>query len=434
MAASKAELWTQIANAAKIEDEHFKFCTENSPNLLDLMDTLQQSYEGDHIGSTNQQYTQMLSSLNQVAGSSTRMNALIIEAAQLGYDSISTQVSSAIDDIRSGMNAASETVRYRNWTFGSVSAGGGNNGDSTIYRLTKDKYDQDIESGNYTGGSVKIRIVNDKNMGQDSGREQAIIYGSGKIPTSNLDKIALGTAPAGQATITALRASDGLLNNASFDTYAETPADEDDFDSWKITSYSDATQNTSVYYRKQDGQTTGSSCEFTDNNDIEQHITDARARIDATKPVFLIVRYYTKTSCDGVLTVRLGSKTTQVADLTAVAATTWHEVILGNANNDGWYDAFKEDDSDKGFRVKISLSSNTTGELLIDEVILAQPTEYNKLWYMMPAGSDGNDMLSGDYWTFADTVANTGRIQATIARLYGKHFCHATSGETYADA
>jgi hypothetical protein len=44
------------------------------------------------------------------------------------------------------------------------------------------------------------------------------------------------------------------------------------------------------------------------------------------------------------------------------------------------------------------------------------------------------DFLKEDYFTFTDSVANTGRNQYWISRIYDKYLPHASSGETYADA
>jgi hypothetical protein len=44
------------------------------------------------------------------------------------------------------------------------------------------------------------------------------------------------------------------------------------------------------------------------------------------------------------------------------------------------------------------------------------------------------DFLKGDNWDWTDTVANTGRIQTTIARLYRKYLPYTAGTPTYADA
>lgn len=430
MSASKSELWDQLAKAIKILDETFKYAGQSATNFLGLLDTLQQAYEGDHIGTTNAQFVSLRSQLNSICGVSTPLDALLVELARIGYSSLATTGSTALDDIAKGMNGATETVKNRAWTYGSIAAGVGNTGTGTIYRLTTDKYGGTIETGAFPGGIVKAEITGDKNTGRQSGTEQASLNGSGVIPT---DYLYLGTCPASSTTLTAYRAQDGILSNPNFSTYT------DDGSNVTATSWTfDATTKTtkldvdvSNYYRKQSDGSAGVTIKFMDNNAATQYVTSASSSIDTTKPCFLIVRYYRYSTCDGTLTIRLGSKTEAVT-LSSVSDTTWLDLVLGVSDSDGWYDNFKEDSGGLGARIKIELTSRTTGALGIGEVILAQPVQYDGKWYLMTAGR--TDFIKGDSFTFTDSVSNTGRIQTTLARLYGKHLPHTSGSPTYADA
>lgn len=118
--------------------------------------------------------------------------------------------------------------------------------------------------------------------------------------------------------------------------------------------------------------------------------------------------------------------------MSSVADTTWLDVVIGTSGSDGWYDNFKEDSSNSGVRVQISLASRTTGSLGLGEIILAQPNIYDGKYYLLTAGR--TDFLRGDYFTITDSVANTGRIQTTLARLFNFQFPHTSGAPTYADA
>lgn len=430
MSASKAELWTQLKNAVKIEDELFKAIISNTPNFLSLIDTLQQSYEGDHIGTTDANFASMRSSLSSLMGSNSRLQALILELAKQGYNSISTSVDIAIDDIFDGMVAATETVRHRDWTYGAVTPYATNDGNGTVYRLTVDKAGYEIDAGAYPGGGVKIRITSDKNAGRAAGSEQALIYGNGVTPT---DELQLGAVPDGSLLLTAKRAADGLLNNGSFSSYSGDATSGFTMSGWTIATSTAMDIDTSVYYRLDAGVTTGTAVKLTDNNTLTQYRSDFSSSPDTSKPFFLIVRYRRDTSCDGTMTIRVGSQT---AAVTMAGATNdqWADLTVGvGASSNGWYDNFKEDSGDKGFRVQIALASRTTGNLYLDEIILVQPAEFDGKFYALTAGE--NDYLTDDYFTFTDNVANTGRIQTTISRLFpGKHLPHTSAAETYADA
>lgn len=430
MSASKAELWSQLSKAIKVYDELFKYAGQATTNHLGLADALQQAYEGDHIGDTNTALTSLRTSLNGLCGQNTLLEGLLKELARIGYSSLATTGSTALDDIAKGMNGASETVSSRAWTYGNIAAGVGNTGTGTIYRLKTDKYGNVIEAGAFPGGIVKAEITSDKNTGRQSGTEQALIYGSGVIPT---DYIYLGTCPASSATLQAYRAQDGILSNPNFATYT------DDGSNVTATSWTfDATTKTTKldvdvtnYFRKQSDGSAGVVIKFMDNNAATQYVTSASSSIDITKPCFLIVRYRRYTSCDGTLTIRLGSKTEAVT-LSTITDATWTDIVLGVTDSDGWYDNFKEDSSGLGARIKIELTSRTTGALGIGEIILAQPTLYDGKYYLMTAGA--TDFIRGDSFTFTDSVTNTGRIQTTLARLYGKHLPHTAGTPTYADA
>lgn len=426
MAASKAELWDQLAKAIKILDETYKYAGQNATNFIGLVDTLQQAFEGDHIGGTNTAFASLRSQLSSICGSADGLNALLIELAKIGYSSLATNASAALDDIAKGMIAASETVKNRAWTYGAMTAGGSNVGTGVLYRLTADKNNQTIETGAFHGGIVKAEITTDKNTGTISGSEQCKIYGSGLVP---VDNIYLGTAPSGEMSIYAKRAVDGILSNGNFASYADDGTDVT-FSSWTATATTKATYlttDTSNYYRKIDSSIAGVTAKFLDNNSLTQYVSN----INPSLPCFLIVRYYRYSSCDGTLTIRLGSKTSAIT-LSSQADTTWLDAVIGTSGSDGWYDNFKEDSGGYGARVAITLASRTAGSLGLGEVLLIQPTLYDGKYYLLTAGR--TDFLKSDYWTFTDSVSNTGRIQTTLCRLYKKYLPHTSGTPTYADA
>lgn len=430
MTASKAELWSQASLAIKIADEIFKFAGQNTPNFLGLADALAQAYEGDHIGTTNSKVTSFRSQLSSLCGDAAILNAVLIELAKVGYNSIATTASIALDDIAKGMAAASETVKNRAWTYGSIAAAVGNTGTGTIYRLTTDKYGYTIETGAFPGGVVKAEIISDKNTGRPSGTEQASLNGDGITPVDNIYR---GTCPSSSSTLTAYRAQDGLLSNPNFAVYTDDGSNVG-ATNWTFTATTKTTKldvDTTNYFRKQSDGSAGVVVKFMDNNAAVQYVSSMGNYIDVTKPCFLIVRYRRYNSCDGTLTIRLGTKTESIT-LTTVSDATWYDLVLGVADSDGWYENFKEDSGGLGARIEIALASRTTGALGIGEIILAQPVQYDGKWYLMTAGA--TDFIRGDSFTFTDSVSNTGRIQTTITRLYSKHLPHTSGTPTYADA
>lgn len=430
MTASKAELWTQLTKAIKIADENFKYAGQSATNFLSLVDSLQQAFEGDHIGNTNAALSSLRSQFNSICASTDLLNSLILELAKVGYNSTATVAATALDDISKGMKLATETISSRAWTYGSVANDALNVGTGTVYRLTTDKNGNAIEVGAFPGGVTKIEVITDKNTGATSGAESAKIYGYGRTPK---DSINLGSAPSSEVTISAKKASDGILANGNFASYDDSGTNVV-VTSWTFGTATKATHvniDTVYYFRNIDYATAGKSVKLLLDNTMTQYLLNASSRINPDLPVFLIVRYRRDSNCDGVLTITLGSKSENVT-LTTVLNATWLDLVLGVADSDGWYDNYKSDTSNLGVKIEIALSSRTTGTLDIGEVILAQPTYYDGKYYLLTAGA--TDFLKGDNFTFTDSVANTGRIQTTLARLYRKHLPHTSGTPTYADA
>ncbi len=422
--ASKAELWTQLSNAIKIVDELWKFGATNTANLVTLIDVLTTSYRGNHVADITSAVKSLRTAISNQSVNTAVLSPILIELAKIGYDSLSTSASLALDDIAKGMDTASETVSERNWTYGSVAVGGSNIGDGTVLKLTIDVYANEIEDGAWDGGITKIEVTQDKNTGSAASSESAIVFGSGEIPYDNLD---MGDAPAGTASLTAIDNSNGILTNGGFETSSGTGATLA-FSGWTLSDATDFLEEITTTYGN-----TAQAISFEDNANILQYITQASGAIEKEKPIFLVVPYYRDASCDGNLTIRLGSNTTTVA---LVAQAGWNYLIIGNADENGWYENYKENDSDLGVRVQITLASRTTGNLIIDNVILAHPTAFNSKWYMMLAGD--TDYINGDYFTFTDSVngvlGGDGRIQYTLSRLFGKYLPHTSGTPTYADA
>lgn len=430
MTASKAELWTQLTKAIKIADENFKYAGQSATNFLSLVDSLRQAFEGDHIGNTNSALASLRSQFNSICANTDLLNSLILELAKVGYNSTATVAATALDDISKGMKLATETISSRAWTYGSVANDALNVGTGTVYRLTTDKNGNAIEVGAFPGGVTKIEVITDKNTGATSGAESAKIYGYGRTPT---DSINLGNAPSSEVTISAKKASDGILANGNFASYDDSGTNVV-VTSWTFGTATKATHvniDTVNYFRNIDPATAGKSVKLLLDNTMTQYLLNASSRINPDLPVFLIVRYRRDSNCDGVLTITLGSKSENVT-LSTVLNATWLDLVLGVADSDGWYDNYKSDTSNLGVKIEIALSSRTTGTLDIGEVILAQPTYYDGKYYLLTAGA--TDFLKGDNFTFTDSVSNTGRIQTTLARLYRKHLPHTSGTPTYADA
>lgn len=420
MAASKSELWTQFLQLIKIIDETWKFGADNTPNYLGMEETLQEAYVGNHVGATNQIVNNLRGTMSNLVDSGRSLVTPVLrELARVGYNSTASTVTQALKDIRQGMVDGTETVRYRNHTFGAISAGGSNNGDGTVLRLTVDKDGEELEGGAANAGVTKIEITADYLGGRSMGNEQATVYGGGQVPVDQLD---VGTCPGETLSLTVNRPQDpGLLTNANFATSSGSGASLE-FSGWTLSDAEDFEAETSTTFQGIQ------NIEFIDNDNFLQHISSAT--LDPNRPVFAAVWFQRVSSCDGDLTLRLGTQTETVS---LSAQTGWNLLTLGDGTSTkGWYENFQEDYNGNGLRVQVTLASRTTGSLIIGGVIVAQPVLFDGKFYLALSGD--TNFLRDDYFTFTDSVVNTGRTQYWLARLFGEYFPQATSGETYADA
>lgn len=420
--ATKSELWDQYLQLIKILDEIYKYGAVNTPNFVGMESDLQDLYKGSSVGSTQQQVTNFRASLSALlANGSSMVRPVLLELAKIGYDSINTAINAALDDIYSGMIVAAETVKERGFTFGSVSAGGSNNGDGTVYRIIKDADNHDLEGGFQEAGDTKLEIARDFATGSVSGSEEVTIFGSGEIKT---DELSVGDAPSEKKTLSVIGAdsSANIITNGDFENSSGSAAGPDtDFPGWNLSSLSDIDVETGTVFR---GKT---ALEFLNNADILQYLSSVS--IDTTRPVFVIVRFNRQGSCNGTLTVRLGTQTEAVS---LVAQSGWTDLVLGvDISIKGWYEIFKEDYTGEGIRVQLTLSGRTIDTLIIDEFVVAQPVLYDGKYYLVTAGE--TNYLLGDYFIFSDSVSNTGRTQLWTARLFGKYFPHTSGSPTYAD-
>jgi hypothetical protein len=426
MPPSKSELWSQLLNIIKLVNENYNYASVNTPNFITLQETIITLLKGNHTSATVSALNSIRGSLISIVANNSILTPVILELARIGYNSKATSYNQAIIDIFDGMIAGLETIKNRAWTNGTVTVGGSNVGTGTVYRLDKDYNNQIIETGIMAGGTIKLETIRDKNNGGVAGAETFDIYYTGTPPT---DALELGSALNNKVNILVMPSESGKLTNASFETYTTSPALA--FTGWTLSDATKFATNTSIYFKAPYGVSTGTSLEFTDNANVVQYITDAASRFNLELPVFLILRYRRKTSCDGDLTLRLGSQTVSVADLTTKTDATWFDLILGTGDNKGWYRTFKEDSIQKGVRIQVTLASRTTGSLLIDNIILAQPQTFDGKYYLITPGQ--TDFLYSDYFNFADTVANTGTTQTGLSRLLNIYLPHTSGVPTYAD-
>jgi len=429
---TKAELFNQLAHVTTIIEHVYEAGGVDGTNLKDLIDSFEQKLEG------NQNFS-ILSALNGIRSTygsvidfaPTLISPIITDLARIGYNSVETDVDAQISDIYDGMVTASENIVSRAFSFDStINVGGSNVGTGTVYRVTVDENAEPIETG--LPGTVNIDILRDRQSGTNPGNEVARIYGSGKVP---FDQVDLGNTTAAIGELTAVRAEDSLLQNPSFKDFAGTEASPTAITGWTLNSgtFANIAIDSTNFYRTNAGVTTGQAMKFKATDILKQKFSVNSIVVDPTLPVFLIVRYNRAVDgFSGTLRIDLGAVNESV---TLAAQTGWNALTLGvdlsGTSKNGWMSNFNENDVEIDINV-----TRTGGTLLVDDVILVQPTIFDGRFYLLTsAGDQGSDadFLRDDTFNFADTATDgaTANIQYWIARAFGRYLPNQTAGTTY---
>ncbi len=452
---TKAELFDQLAKACKIRDEIFKFGSQNTTNYVNLLNDLVEALEGSHFSQVSTSLQSQRTSLDSLLqASNAYIQRILTEILRVGYGVSTTNLNQVeiLRELKRAMDEASETIASRGITFGTPTADAGNSGGGVILRCTKDRFNNDLESGDV--GIVKMEVIADKNnQGITPGNEQLRVSGDGII---KVDGIELKDSTNLSANISFNRAENGILTNPSFDridaniTNVNQPG-------WRLSSaaaFTKITRNaqnpTGDIFRytrntEQSNSPSGASLQFNDNGSIAQYIArNARNRLNRNVPYFFVVRGMRKNGCNGTVTIKLGSQTESFT-VSSFANNQWNNLVLGNGATDkGWYDVFFEDWEDNsvsptirlGVQIQIELSGRTTGEFVVGEILLIPGTAFNGSFVAAISGQSNEDALIGDKWTVEDTYTNTtygGVMQESIRAAVNDYLPHVASGETFSD-
>lgn len=381
------------------------------------LDAMVQTSEGDYLPYAYAAWAAVERAQFSGSVSPARAQALVYpflaEVCKLaGFPDIA-DVAEMFQRVYDYMYANTYTFKYRNMSFGAVSAGGSNTGTGTINRLTKDERNYNTENGH---GELKTaRCTSDGNIsgGQRNG-ETFEIYGV------NASKDDLGVAGSGEAyrrrAVYGAHCGGGnggsLLSNASFSSFSSGGTVTTKFPGWTIDTLANVTQNTSVYYRSYPGASTDASLQFDGNAVLSQKLSVQGTKLKQRAPYYLQGVYNRQTgSGDGTLTIRMGSQSTAVV---LAAQTGWNiiRIALGQAN---WYRTFVEDDLD----ITVELASRSTGYVLFDDFVFVEMDNFDGSFYTVVGGATPFRLDDSFTWTDAVTLG-TGKCSDWIYRATGR--------------
>lgn len=449
---TKAENWTQIQNYVALIDSNTNWANSNSPNYLGLEDTLQQSLEGQHSADINNYLRAWRNEINsRYTSHRAPLLTLFKELAKFGY-SLSIEGKSdreILVDIAAAMDDASETVKNRAMTYGSISAGGSNVGSATIYRCTKDVHGNDLEIA--VSGTVRADVTRDKNTGAVQGSELVTFRGNGNVRVDAIQFASSTNEVLRDVALINSGSSSSLVRDGGF-SGLETSSSftKEEQTNWTLNDKTLWERDTTEFFRYKAGDGAKkngvgvSLVAKSGTSDVSffQYIGRTRVSFKKDVPYILVVRVMVdNTNTDGTLTIRLGSQTATL-DLATLGANAYADVVIGT-DEKGYFENFKEnwtsaDGQDLGVRVGCSVASRSVaGKIFFSEIVMAEGRLFNGVYYVPFAGQNAGgsdvDALVGDTYSWADSSSNTGRIQTTSAELLGFSFPHTSGTPTYAD-
>lgn len=414
--ACKSELWTQLRYAIKLYDSMYSYAVGTFFTNYKL---LQDELYGAHTLNTSTKMDAVKLGLSTFI-STDYISQIIIELARVGYSSISTTILTSLADLAKGMSDASETIKSRSITYNSITNNAGNVGDGNLIRNVKTKFGDISEGCSLQHTKIMAEITTDSKTGGATllDKESFTLKGDGVV---GVDAIDVGTVTSDTLNGTVRNWSTlggNLATNGDF--LLSTTGVTLDVTGWTLADNNPANVSidTSVIYNAQTY-----SLKMLANNKISQATTSG----DVSKPFFVIVPLLKGTAgSDGNIIISLGRKSLSTITVSSLSTTTWTVAVFGTDEN-GFYDNWKQANSE----VSVELTGASTGHIYIGGILLAQPDEFDGNYYLMHAGSV--PMQIGDYWFVTDSCSNTGRIQSTLARIYGTSLPHTSSGETYGD-
>lgn len=273
------------------------------------------------------------------------------------------------------MVSNSDSVKRASITFDtSWSADGGNLGGApAIYRVTTDEDGFPMEG--WTADTYTLECVQDSRTGTQPGQEVWTLSGT-DAPIDNLEEGGSGLLVEGLSGKTA-KESASYLRNPSFDSFTSaavvgTPAAPTAVSGWTVNSaWSNFEITLDDTFRDAPGAATSAALKFTANDRVSQNlVTTRKVRLDPDLPYLVALKVKRLNSCDGTLTVRLSGSSysgglSNTLDMTSFTNNTWTRLVLvasPGANN--WPANFSTAD----LTLYIDLSSNTTGEAVVDDI------------------------------------------------------------------
>lgn len=377
------------------------FLNTNSPNWLGLADLLPATRTGartkaleDGVASDRA----VLSGLMTPANVRTRLLPHLQNIADVA--NISTRdVPTMLARLRDYMVANAFTINSRNMTLPVPGTVGG----GTIQRLT---VDQDGFQLNGVHPEIKDATCRADARSVDEHEEVFDVEGEDRFE----DFIQVtGSGLNLPLTAVSARGSQSFVANPSFDNFdgtaptvgsPATPSTTTEITDWTLDDAAAARvlhPDDGRRYRSFPGEQNGYSVRFTGNNKLDQVLQDTVAPTFAeAQPVYVQVAVYRENLCDGTFTLRYGAASKAVV-MTTLVNNAWNVVNI-DIGTSSWLKTFNEANLD----VELELSGRTTGELVLDDLIVTPFTAIDGTFYVAVGGQTPFLLNDTVQWTDVD--------------------------------
>lgn len=437
IAPSRANIEDQWGKAVRVLNQLRKFAsthtqpgtsTDVGDNFLAMQDALTQALNGEYASE----------GLAAIRGVRSRINDALAMAAAvtepwlreycrfIGAPEVDSQ--EMITRIYEYMITYSLTVQSRKFTYGTPAAGGSNVGNGVITRLNVDDRGHYIEnqSGTASGLTKTAECISDEHTGANEHEEVFNVYGD----AADVDDLRIVGVRASRP-IKAISAVDSMkfLGNPSFETHSGEDESyfgaTDTVEHWTVSDIEALMPSASYFYRDFRGCATPRSLVTKRSVSLTQNLNELAASFDPRIPMYCQVAYNPIATSVGTLTLRLGSQTASVV-FDGDESSGWKVLRIGPAD-DNWHRVWNQEDP-----CVVLTWLHTSGNIALDDVILAPFTSFDGGWYAIVGGSI--PFLRKDVFTWDDIVpASEGILQHFLYRSHGRYLPSAATGETWAD-
>lgn len=425
---SEANLQTAIGKAIKVFDQTRAFGNANSPNFVAMAEDYLDEVPPDSTAAAQDAMLQLRGALAGMLAPAAAQGSLNPLWTTYGRVKLYANTDSAAVLVRLFKDFAEAgtptTVESRGYTYGSLSSITGT-GNGSISRLTVDGYNYTIESPLIAEAKSFI-CTQDVNAGARLNQEVWEYRGS----SFGKDFVNI-TGTGGLRTFQCLSAEASPFPNCSFEgVNGISGSTFTSMTGWSVgsawTNFETVTGSAGGnIYKVVNNAATSRSLRFKTNDYIYQSFREQGVSWNPTVPLFAQVAFKRESSCDGTLTLTIGGKSVSVA----LSAQSGWTILRFTVGQDAW---FRRWDANSAL-VKLELSGNTTGDLLVDDLVIGAYTPLETAWGSWVAIVGGSTpFLRDDLFTVTDTCSEGGIIQRWMARTYGMYFPHSGS-PTWAD-